>query len=94
LAELVLPRNATDTAVRACAALHSGAFLAGDTANIDFHTLTFFLLEAVYASDYLWLEFVRFLSLHLLMLCFSTFHWLEKSLVLLSLRDLRHIDLQ
>jgi hypothetical protein len=60
LAELVLSGHATGCAVGACAALHSGAFLAGYTANTDFHRLAFSLLELVCAFGYLYLEFVRF----------------------------------
>jgi hypothetical protein len=37
-AELVFPCNAADAAVGACATLHSGAFLAGNAANTNFHT--------------------------------------------------------
>jgi hypothetical protein len=53
LAELVLPCNATDSAVWACVALHSGTFLAGDTANTDFHKLPSpcfkqFMLSVIY----------------------------------------------
>jgi hypothetical protein len=60
LAELVLSGHATSCAVGACAALHSGTFLAGYTANTDFHKLAFSLFKAVCAFGYLYLEFVRF----------------------------------
>ena len=36
-AELVLPSHAASCSVGACGTLHSGAFLAGDSANTNFH---------------------------------------------------------
>jgi hypothetical protein len=39
-AELVFHSHTADAAVGACAALHFGAFLAGDTANTNLHVQT------------------------------------------------------
>jgi hypothetical protein len=49
LAKLVFPRNAANTAVWALSALHSGTFLAGNTANTNLHIQSSLLQKKNYS---------------------------------------------